>query len=371
MDMLAQHNRKGELARLVGGLSVEDFASTLEDMTAECQQFLRVVEMSHTDAFESMLEQVLESFTLKIGEILDAERVSLFLVDEARGELFSKVAQHDGERPLEIRIPLDAGIAGRVASTGKAMNIADAYAEPLFNRAVDQETGYRTRTLLCVPISDQHGRVFAVAQVLNKRGDAPFAAARRARFARVRRLARRGAGELVADGPSPRRTPGPWRAARRRRRGRGGGVRRSVRSITQTARAEHDSMEPHATTPAAIACRRAADHRSDKPRPLAICGPAAANAPNVMAATAAVTSRNRRSPRYTSAISGSMLAMIAPVAINNTPSKPHSSGSSSGVKSMTIMCASLNVAELQGEQAMCPAPFGHGEVRRALVRREV
>jgi adenylate cyclase len=86
--------------------------------------------MSHTDAFESMLEQVLESFTLKIGEILDAERVSLFLVDEERRELFSTVAQHDGERPLVIRIPLDAGIAGRVASTGKAMNIADTYSEP-------------------------------------------------------------------------------------------------------------------------------------------------------------------------------------------------------------------------------------------------
>jgi putative ABC transport system ATP-binding protein len=182
MDMLAQHNRKGEMARLVSGLSVEDFAKTLEDMTAECRQFLRVVEMSHTDAFESMLEQVLESFTLKIGEILDAERVSLFLVDEERRELFSTVAQHDGERPLVIRIPLDAGIAGRVASTGKAMNIADAYSEPLFNRAVDQETGYRTRTLLCVPITDQHGRVFAVAQALNKRGEALFAAHDERRF---------------------------------------------------------------------------------------------------------------------------------------------------------------------------------------------
>ena len=182
MDMLAQHNRKGELARMVKGLSVTDFARTVEEATAECEQFLRVVEMSHTDAFESMLEQMLESFTLKIGEILDADRVSLFLVDAARGELFSKVAQHDGES-LDIRIPLGAGIAGRVAASGGAMNIADAYAEPLFNRAVDQQTGYRTRTMLCVPILDRRRRVIAVAEVLNKRGGVPFAAADEQRFA--------------------------------------------------------------------------------------------------------------------------------------------------------------------------------------------
>jgi adenylate cyclase len=174
MDMLAQHNRKGELARHVAGLSVEQFARELADATAECEQFLRVVEMSNTDAFESMLEQTLEAFTLKIGELLAADRVSLFLIDAARGELFSKVAQSEGGKPLDIRVPVGAGIVGRVAATGTAMNIADAYAEPLFNRSVDQSTGYRTRTILCVPIVDRRGEVFAVAQVLNRRDGQPF-----------------------------------------------------------------------------------------------------------------------------------------------------------------------------------------------------
>ncbi|MGH7789532.1 MAG: ATP-binding cassette domain-containing protein [Candidatus Binatia bacterium] len=174
MDMLAQQNRKGELARHVAGLSVEQFAHTLAEATAECEQFLRVVEMSNTEAFESMLEQTLEAFTLKIGEILAADRVSLFLVDQARGELFSKVAQGDGGKPLDIRVPLGSGIAGRVAASGAAMNIPDAYAEPLFNRAVDQATGYRTRAVLCVPIVDRSGAVFAVAQVLNRGDGAAF-----------------------------------------------------------------------------------------------------------------------------------------------------------------------------------------------------
>jgi ABC-type methionine transport system ATPase subunit len=183
MGMLAQLNRKGELARMVKGMSVEEFGRTLEDATAECTQFLRIIDMSNTTAFESMLEQVLESFTLKIGEILDADRVSLFLVDEQRGELVSKVAQHDGEKSLDIRVPLNAGIAGRVAASGQALNVPDVYAEPLFNRAIDQQTGYRTRTLLCVPILDHHGRVFAVAQVLNKRGGGPFGLDDEERFA--------------------------------------------------------------------------------------------------------------------------------------------------------------------------------------------
>jgi putative ABC transport system ATP-binding protein len=174
MDMLAQHNRKGDLARHVAGLSVEQFAHELAEATSECEQFLRVVEMSNTEAFESMLEQTLQAFTLKIGEILAADRVSLFLVDAARGELFSKVAQGDGEKPLDIRVPLGAGIAGHVAATGAAMNIPDAYAEPRFNRAVDQATGYRTRAILCVPIVDRRGAVFAVAQVLNRRDGQPF-----------------------------------------------------------------------------------------------------------------------------------------------------------------------------------------------------
>jgi putative ABC transport system ATP-binding protein len=174
MDMLAQSYRKGEICREVKDLGVEQFKTMLDQATADCAQFLRVTEMSNNDAFESMLEQVLEAFTLKIGDILAADRVSLFLVDRERGELWSKVAQSDGGRPLEIRVPLGAGIIGHVAATGRMLNIPDAYQEPLFNRAVDQETGYRTRSILCVPITDKRDGVFAVAQLLNKTAGSSF-----------------------------------------------------------------------------------------------------------------------------------------------------------------------------------------------------
>lgn len=174
MDTLAQINRKGELTRHVRGLSLNQFFDLLAEATDECRRLLRVVEMSNDEAFESMLDQVLESFTLKMGEALHADRASLFLLDEEHDELWSKVAQNDEEKPLEIRIPASAGIVGSVASTGLALNIPDAYAEPLFNPDVDVRTGYRTLSILCVPIQDSENRVFAVAQLLNKEGGHPF-----------------------------------------------------------------------------------------------------------------------------------------------------------------------------------------------------
>jgi len=163
-----------ELAHRLRELALGQFAQLLEQVTSEFQQFLRVLEMSNNAAFESMLEQVLEAFTLKIGDLLHADRASLFLVDETRSELWSKVAQHEGERPLEIRLPVGAGIAGHVARTGATLNVPDAYAEPLFRQEVDRETGYRTRTILCAPMRDSHGQTFAVAQLLNKRTGEPF-----------------------------------------------------------------------------------------------------------------------------------------------------------------------------------------------------
>jgi adenylate cyclase len=176
-SLLAQNNRKGELTRRLAHLPVDEFSSLLDEVTTQFKHFLHLIEMSNSDALDSMLEQVIEAFTIKVGQILQADRATLFLVDAERGQLWSKVAQSDGEKPLDIRVPGDAGIAGRVATTGKVLNIPDAYADPLFNRAVDHQTGYRTHSILCVPIMNRSNQVFAVAELLNKRGASSFDAA--------------------------------------------------------------------------------------------------------------------------------------------------------------------------------------------------
>ena len=64
-----------------------------------------------------------------------------------------------------IRVPFGVGIAGRVAEAGTSMNIPDAYACGLFNPAIDRKTGFRTRNILCCPISDMSGNHVAVIQV--------------------------------------------------------------------------------------------------------------------------------------------------------------------------------------------------------------
>ena len=174
LGTLAKSNRAEELTRQVEGMSPAQFAKVVEQVTAEAQQLLQVMTMSTDEAFEIMLEQVLQTFTFKVGEIVQAERASLLLADEARGELWSKVAQTEGERPVEIRIPIGTGIAGHVFRTGQAMNVGDAYQSALFNPEVDRETGYRTRGVLCMPIFDRMRRPFAVMTLLNKRGGAPF-----------------------------------------------------------------------------------------------------------------------------------------------------------------------------------------------------
>jgi len=180
--LLADNTRKGELSRQLSGLSESNFLAILERLTGEFEQLLRVIALTSHEAFESVIEQLLEAFTYRVGELLGAERVSLFLVDDERQQLWSKVAQTDGSRAIEIRIPLHAGVAGHVARTGEALNVPDAYQSPLFDPEVDAATGYRTRSLLCVPLVNHEGRTFAVAELLNKRGGGAFDAEDQRRF---------------------------------------------------------------------------------------------------------------------------------------------------------------------------------------------
>lgn len=146
----------------------------LERVTREADQFLRVSELASGDAFASMLDAMIEAFTRKVGDILDADRASLFLLDASRGELWSKAARGRSDEPVEIRIPRGAGIAGTVAASGEPINLPDAHVDPRFDPSADRDTGYRTKSLLCVPLRDAAGDVFAVAQALNKRGGGPF-----------------------------------------------------------------------------------------------------------------------------------------------------------------------------------------------------
>lgn len=94
---LAQVDRRGDLTRQVKDLPVPQFTSLLDQITKEFEHFLQAIDMINNEALETMLEQILEAFTLKIGQILQADRTTIFLVDEERDELWSKVAQGEDE----------------------------------------------------------------------------------------------------------------------------------------------------------------------------------------------------------------------------------------------------------------------------------
>jgi putative ABC transport system ATP-binding protein len=171
---LMKLGHKDELMEQVRSLPPGEFTGLLQRLSGQFAELLQAMELLDNDALHTFMGNVLDVFGYKISLLLNTERGALFLLDEAKGELWSLSTINNGGDPLEIRIPLGTGIAGRVAATGIAMNVPDAYAEPAFNREVDMQTGYRTRNILCVPLSNREGRVFAVIQLINKRGGAPF-----------------------------------------------------------------------------------------------------------------------------------------------------------------------------------------------------
>ena len=179
---LSQHSH-GRLAERVEDLSIPDFIDFLEATTRDFKQFLKVIDLINNQSLEPMLDELLGTFTLKIGQILRADRTTIFVVDEDRQELWSKIAQGSGADSLEIRLPLDKGIAGHVATTGQTLNIPDAYADKRFSDATDRQTGYLTRNILCMPVTNSDNRVVAVAQLLNKIGPQPFSQEDEDRFA--------------------------------------------------------------------------------------------------------------------------------------------------------------------------------------------
>jgi len=171
MQTLADNRSKQPMDQVVAALDEQGFKDLLEEITDESQRFLQATAMANDVAFKGMLKQGLFAFTRKLGQMLNADRASLFIVEG--DSLVLRVAE-DLDEANEIRIPLGSGIAGAAAKTGETIRIDDAYADARFNQNVDKLTGYRTHSILSLPVKNQAGKVFAVAQLLNRRDGQPF-----------------------------------------------------------------------------------------------------------------------------------------------------------------------------------------------------
>ena len=126
--------------------------------------FLKV---GRTIALETNMDNLLTVVAQEIKLALDADRCTVFLLDEEKNELWSKVAL--GMNTKEIRFNSSLGLAGHVATTGETVNIQEAYKDKRFNKEIDNQTGYVTKSILCMPIRNMSHQIVGVFQVLNKK----------------------------------------------------------------------------------------------------------------------------------------------------------------------------------------------------------
>lgn len=119
---------------------------------------------------ETNLAKLLELIAEQVKTIINCDRCNVFILDRYTNELWSKVAL--GMQHTEIRVPFGKGIAGHVASSGQTINIQDAYQDLRFNHDLDRLTGYRTRSILAVPLRNVGGHIIGVFEATNKTGSA-------------------------------------------------------------------------------------------------------------------------------------------------------------------------------------------------------
>ncbi|HEX6174651.1 MAG TPA: sigma-54-dependent Fis family transcriptional regulator, partial [Candidatus Binatia bacterium] len=110
---------------------------------------------------------LLDHITTQAAELLEADRASIFLLDREKCELWSIITHEEKKRMVMFDARL--GIAGAAAMSGQTINVADAYEHPLFFKEVDQKIGYRTKTLLAVPIMNAKGEIIGVGEAINKK----------------------------------------------------------------------------------------------------------------------------------------------------------------------------------------------------------
>ena len=130
------------------------------------QALERILEVTRKLAAPFDLDTMLTEVVDAARTILDADRGTVFLYEHDTDELVVRV----GTDLDSIRIPANKGIVGESAQTRKLINVPDCYADERFNRAIDKQTGYKSRCMLTIPLIGYEDSLVGVLQLLNKRG---------------------------------------------------------------------------------------------------------------------------------------------------------------------------------------------------------
>lgn len=124
----------------------------------------QILEVTRKLAAPFDLDTMLAEVVNATREVLNADRGTVFLYDETTDELVVRV----GTGLDHIRIPADKGIVGESAQSRELINVPDCYMDDRFNRAIDKQTGYRSRCMLTIPLIGYEDSLVGVLQILNK-----------------------------------------------------------------------------------------------------------------------------------------------------------------------------------------------------------
>ncbi len=165
MGLLADANGKVNLYDELDKRDEAELKHLLQKMSDELRSFLQATSLANDHAYRSMRRRRLFAFTRDLAQRVNAERALLFLVDEENQNL----PVHE-----DIRIPIHSGIVGTVVKNGEPVFVEDADDDSRFNREVDAKTGYRSRSVLALPIRDLEGATCAAVQLLNRKDGQSF-----------------------------------------------------------------------------------------------------------------------------------------------------------------------------------------------------
>jgi len=130
------------------------------------EKYASLLEISKRINSEKNFEELLNLIATEAAKLIEADRATIFLLDKEKGELWAKIALGVSDT---IRFDARLGVAGAVLISGKKMTVEDAYKSPLFYPSIDSSTGFHTRNILSVPLTNFRSEIIGVFQVLNKK----------------------------------------------------------------------------------------------------------------------------------------------------------------------------------------------------------
>ena len=154
--------------RLLSDATAEAYAivNVKQERIRRIRRLEKILEITNAWSQSNCMESLLNAMAEAATELLGADRASIFLWDKSNKVLVGRPAL--GVEDNELRIPDDTGIVGKVVQTGEARRVGGKIDAGEIARTVDQETGYHTETVLCVPLNTPGGKCLGAFEVLNK-----------------------------------------------------------------------------------------------------------------------------------------------------------------------------------------------------------